>query len=185
MSTTEAPEHDVDVDVDPTEPVRKHRPRWKVATAVLALVCAAAMAATGGYMLLQHQQLQQEARERAEFAAAARQVVVTLMSIDFTNPEDAVRQILDNSADPFRAEFQSAAEDFVKVSRDAKVSTTATVNAVAVQEADAERAVVLVTASTTVADEKGAREAPQNWRLAVDLERDGDRITMSKVEFVP
>jgi Mce-associated membrane protein len=165
--------------------MNSQRPRWKTAVAVVALLCAATMATAGGLMLWQHQKLVQDERNRAEFAAAARQVVVTLMSIDFDNPEDSVRRIIDNSTDPFRTEFEAAAEDFVKVSKDAKVTTTATANAVAVDSATADTAVVLVTASSTVTDAAGAREEPRNWRLSVDLRRDGDQIKLSKVEFIP
>ena len=71
---------------------------------------------------------------------------MTLMSIDFNDPQAGIQRIIDNSVDPFRAEFQGAAEDFVKVATDAKVTTKATANAAAVQTATAESAVVLVSA---------------------------------------
>ncbi|PRC45060.1 hypothetical protein C6A85_97065 [Mycobacterium sp. ITM-2017-0098] len=143
------------------------------------------MVAVGGLLMWQHQKLLDDERNRAEFSAAARQAVVTLMSIDFDNPEGSVQRIIDSSTDPFRTEFESAAADFVKVSKDAKVTTTATANAVAVDSVTSDAAVVLVAASSTVTDEAGAQEAPRNWRLTVDLRRDGDQIKLSKVEFIP
>ena len=164
---------------------RKPRLRWKTAAAAGALLGAVAMIGVGGLMMWQHQKMLDDERNRAEFAAAARQVVVTLMSIDFDDPEASVRRIIDSSTDPFRAEFESAAADFIKVSKDAKVTTTATAGAVAVDSATADSAVVIVTAASTVTDEAGAREAPRNWRLAVDLRRDGDQIKLAKVEFIP
>lgn len=136
-------------------------------------------------MLRHHQRVQADERNRAEFVAAAKQVVVTLMSIDFNNPQDSVQRIIDNSTGPFRDEFQGAAEDFVRVSKDAKVTTKATVNVAAVESMTADSAVALVAASSTVTNAAGANEAPRNWRLTVDLQREGDQIKMSKVEFVP
>lgn len=161
------------------------KPRWTRLAAVFALIATIALLTAGGFMIKHQQDARAQDRARAEFAAAARQVVVTLMSIDFKNPQESVQRIIDNSADPFRQEFQGAAEDFVKVSQDAKVTTKATVNAVGVQSMTADTAVVMVAASSTVTNAEGAEEAPRNWRLMVDLTRQGDQIKMSKVEFVP
>ncbi len=159
--------------------------RRKRIVAVAALLCTAVMLAASGYMV--HAQRKAEAHQRntAEFTAAAKQVVVTLMSIDFNNPQDSVQRILDNSVDPFRAEFQGAAEDFIKVAKDAKVTTKATANAAAVESVTADSAVVLVSVSSTVTNEVGAVEEPRQWRLTVDLLRDGGQIKMAKVEFAP
>ena len=46
-------------------------------------------------------------------------------------------------------------------------------------------AIVLVAASSRVTNSAGAKQEPRSWRLRVDLQRDGDQIKMSKVEFVP
>lgn len=167
----------------PTRRVR--RPRWTRVASVLAIVGTVALLAAGGFMIKHQQDVTAQERDRAEFAAAARQVVVTLMSIDFNNPQESVKRIVANSVDPFRQEFQGAAEDFIKVSQDAKVITKATANAAAVESMTADTAVVLVSASSTVTNAAGAEESPRSWRLTVDLQRDGGQIKMSKVEFVP
>lgn len=172
-------------DGPPRSRPRRHRSRWTRVASALALLSTVALLAAGGFMVQQSRAVAAQASDRAEFTAAARQVVVTLMSIDFNNPQASVEQILDNAVDPFRKEFEGAAEDFVKVSQDAKVITKATVNAAAVESMTADSAVVLVSASSTVTNAAGAEEAPRNWRLTVDLQRDGDQIKMSKVEFVP
>lgn len=153
--------------------------------ALAALLCAATLLAVSGYMVKTQQGIQADERNRAEFVAAARQAVVTLMSIDSGSAQESVQRIIDNSTDPFRVEFQSAAEDFIKVAQDAKVSTKAAANAAAVESITADEAVVLVSVSSTVTDAAGAAEAPRSWRLTVDLKREGDQIKMAKVEFVP
>ncbi|MGE2834716.1 hypothetical protein [Mycobacterium sp. SMC-4] len=160
------------------------RLRWRTIAGSVALFCAAAMAATSGYLVWDHNRHLDEMHSRAEFVAAAKQVAVTLMSIDVNDAEGGVQRILDNSVDPFRSDFASAAEDFVKVTKDAKVTTRATANAAAVKSATAESAVVLVAATSTVTDANGVAEPPRSWRLSVDLRRDGDRIKMSNVEFM-
>jgi len=176
---------DQDADAPPRKQRRTRWPRWSRAASAVALLCSVALLAAGGLMIKHQQDVAAQERNRAEFAAAARQVVVTLMSIDFNNPQEGVQRIVDNSVDPFRQEFQSAADDFIKVSQDAKVITKATANAAAVESMTADSAVVLVAASSTVTNAAGAQEESRNWRLTVDLQRDGDQIKMSKVEFVP
>lgn len=159
--------------------------RWRHLATGAVILCACALLAASGFMLRQQQKAQADERNRAEFVAAARQAVVTLMSIDFNDPQGSVQRIVDNSTGPFRDEFLSAADDFSRVAKDAKVTTKATVGAAAVESMTPDSAVVLVSASSTVTNAAGADEAPRRWRLTVDLRREGDQIRMSKVEFVP
>ncbi|ORW66114.1 hypothetical protein AWC24_15810 [Mycolicibacter senuensis] len=174
---------------DPDAPrsarVRDLALNWGRPAAVAVVLGSCALLVLSALMIRQHQHAQAEQRNRAEFVAVARQVVVTLMSIDHNDAEGSVQRIVDNSTGPFRTEFQGAVDDFVKVSKDAKVTTKASVNAAAVESMTPDSAVVLVAASSTVTNAAGADDAPRRWRLTVDLQREGDQIKMSKVEFVP
>ncbi|WP_409427371.1 hypothetical protein [Mycobacterium sp. SMC-11] len=159
--------------------------RWgQLATAGIVL-CACVLLAASAWMLRSQRTAQADERNRAEFVAAARQAVVTLMSIDFNDPQGSVQRIVDNSTGPFRDEFLDAADDFTRVAKDAKVTTKATAMAAAVESMSPDSAVVLVSASSTVTNAAGADESPRRWRLTVDLRREGGQIKMSKVEFVP
>lgn len=71
------------------------------------------------------------------------------------------------------------------MARASKVITEVTVNSVAVESMTENSAVVLVAASSRVTNSEGANQEPRTWRLSVDLQREGDQIKMSKVEFVP
>lgn len=159
--------------------------RWRQMAVAAVAVCTCAVLAACAWMLTQQHEAQSHERNRAEFVAAARQAVVTLMSIDFNDPQGSVQRIVDNSTGPFRDEFLGAADDFIRVSKDAKVTTRATATAAAVESMTADSAVVLVSASSAVTNAAGADEASRRWRLTVDLRREGDQIKMSKVEFVP
>ncbi|MBU9762852.1 hypothetical protein FR943_03145 [Mycobacterium sp. TNTM28] len=136
-------------------------------------------------MVWDHQQVDREQQRRAEFAAAASQAAVTLMSIDSATAKDNVRQIIDNSTGGFKEDIESSAEDLVKAAQDSKASTKATAQAAAVQSMDADTAVVLVSSATTVSNTAGADQQPRNWRLSLTMVDDGSQIKMSKVEFVP
>mgnify|MGYP001115389248 FL=1 len=159
--------------------------RWQPVAAGVVVALTVALLAATGFMLWQHREAEQQRRMAAEYTAAARQGVVTLMSLNHANAEQDVQRIIDNSTGRFREDFENAAQDFVKVAKEAKVVTEVTVNAAAVEEMTDETATVIVSAVSTVTNEAGAKEDPRPWRLSVDLARDGDRIKMSNVEFVP
>ena len=151
----------------------------------LSLVCTAALITLSVLMVINHRHQAAEQQRRAEFAAAGRQSVVTLMSLDFNKAKDDVQRIIDNSTGQFRDDFKNQADDFIKVAQDSKVITEVTVNATAVESMTNDSALVLVSATSRVTNSAGAKQEPRSWRLSVNLQRDGGQIKMSKVEFVP
>jgi Mce-associated membrane protein len=181
-----------DVAEEPSKekPVRERR-RWrigrilKVLAAGIAFACTCALITLSVLMVKQHRDQAAEQQRSAEYAAAARQSVVTLMSLDFNKAKEDVQRIVDNSTGQFRDDFKNQADDFIKVAQDSKVITEVTVNATAVESMTNDSAVVLVSASSRVTNAAGAKQEPRSWRLSVNLQRDGGQIKMSKVEFVP
>ena len=158
-----------------------------VIVAVTTLLTAGLLGATG-YMVWQHQKAAELRRSAAEFTAAARQDVINLMSMDYTRAQESVQRVLDNSTGKFRANFDETADEFVKALQDEKIVTTATINDAAV-ELDSmtdESAVVMVSATSRREGRQAPKEQqqPQVWRVVLTLERDGDQIKMSGVEFV-
>jgi Mce-associated membrane protein len=186
----EAPHH---AEGSPTEPAddpssettrTTRRPRVSTLIAGVAIAVTCAFFGASGCMVWQHQQIMSEQQRRAQFAAAAPQAVVALMSIDSSKAESDVQRIIENSTGRFRDDFQSAATDFVKAAQDSKAVTKATVRSSAVESMTADTAVVLVTADTTISNSAGADQQPRNWRLSVDVTQDGGQIKMSKVDLV-
>lgn len=164
---------------------RPRRVRWRALGVGFAAVATIALLALSALMVVHHRQAQAEQQRAAEFAAAARQGVVTLMSLNFSTAKDDVQRIIDNAAGQFKEDFEASAQDFTTVAERSKVITEANVNATAVQSMTDDSAVVLVAATSRITNETGAKQDPRTWRLIVDVVRDGDRIKMSKVEFAP
>jgi Mce-associated membrane protein len=160
-------------------------PRASTAAAAVAILLICTLLAASGYLAWQHRQASQDRQRTAEFAAAARQGVVTLTSLDFNRAKDDVQRVIDNSTGSFKADFQSRADDFRSVVEQSKVVTKGTVNATAVESMTADSAVVLVAATSQVTNAAGARQEARAWRLSVTMTRDGGQLKMSKVEFVP
>jgi Mce-associated membrane protein len=163
--------------------------RWRLVLKIVAITVGvlgtAALVAASVYMVMQDRKADDAQRLNAEYAAAGRQSVVTLMSLDFNNAQDDVKQIIDNSTGQFKKDFEDQSADFVKVAQDSKVITDVTVNATAVESMSQDSAVVIVAATSRVTNSAGAKQEPRAWRLSVNLQRDGGQVKMSKVEFVP
>jgi Mce-associated membrane protein len=172
------------------EPVRERR-RWRLGrilkflAAGIAFACICALITLSVLMVKNHRDQAAEQQRSAEYAAAARQSVVTLMSLDFNKAKEDVQRIIDNSTGQFRDDFKNQADDFIKVTQESKVVTEVNVNTTAVESMTDDSAVVLVSASSRVTNAAGAKQEPRSWRLSVDVKRDGDQLKMSKVEFVP
>jgi len=164
--------------------------RWglvlKVVAMTLAVLGTAALITVSVLMVNQHRKAVATQQLDAEYQAAGRQSVVTLMSLDFTNAEADVARIIENTTGQFQKDFQEQQADFIKVAQDAKVITDVNVTATAVESMTPTSAVVLIAATSRVTNSSGAKQEPRAWRLSVNLERvDGGQVKMSKVEFVP
>lgn len=184
-------ERDTDTESEPaTEAVsRRGLTTAKLVAKSVAVIAAvlgiAALASTSAWIVVKHQQAERQRDLNADFAAAARQGVVTLMSLNFNTAEQDVQRIVDNSTGQFKEDFEARSEDFVRVAEESKVITDATVTATAVKSQTGDTADVLVSAYSTVTNEQGAKEEPRTWRLIVSMARDGDQLKVEKVEFAP
>jgi Mce-associated membrane protein len=180
---------DADEPVD-TEPTRRRRLKLpqiglKFVAAGLVILLSLGLFGAGGWMIWHHHQVVAEQQRSAEFVAAARQGVVTLMSLDFNHAEDDVKRIIDNTTGDFRKDFEGQAPEFTDVAKQSKVVTEATVNAAAVQSMTKDTATVLIAVTTRVSNVASKQQEPRSWRLSVDVARDGGQVKLAKVEFVP
>ena len=156
-----------------------------LAPLIAALATVALLAATG-YMLWQHHAAGQQRRQQAEYAATARQGVINLMSVDFATAKDTVQRVIDGSTGRFRSNFEETADDFVKAVQEEKIVTRAMVNDAAVESVDGDTAVVLVSATSERQGQQAPKDQqqPRVWRVVVTLQRDGEQMKMSGVDFV-
>jgi len=168
-----------------TEPARPSALAQTVAVAATTLVTAGLLGATG-YMAWQHHKSAQLRQSAAEFTAAARQDVVNLMSMDYNKAKESVQRVLDGSTGKFKANFDETSDEFIKALQDEKIFTTATVNDAAVDSMAGDSAVVLVSATSQREGKQAPKDQqqPRVWRIVLTLEREGDQIKMSGVEFI-
>lgn len=163
---------------------RLRRPRRATLISAAAVLCTVALLAVSTFMVLQHNRITEDQQRAAEFAGAARQVVLTLMSIEPAKAKEIVQHILDSSTGSFHDEFRRGADAFVKVTQSSKAATVATVQAAAVQSMTGDTAVVLVSARTALTGAASGQEQAHTWRLRLTMTRVGGHPKMSGVEFI-
>ncbi|ORV37796.1 hypothetical protein [Mycobacterium conspicuum] len=163
------------------------RPRLSSLAAILTIAVITSSLAATVYMVMERHDASQQRQRTTEFAAAARQGVMALTSLDCNNAKRDVQRILDNSTGSFKADMQKMADDFAKAVEESKVVEQGAVESVAVDLDSMTRdsAVVLVASKSDVTNAAGAKQDPREFRLIVTVVRDGGQLKMSKVQFVP
>jgi Mce-associated membrane protein len=135
-------------------------------------------------MMWQHRTTVHEQQLAAEFAAAARQSVTTLLSVDANHATEDFQRIIDDSTGDFKSQMSAMSSLMAKQTAESKVSSKGTVEAVAVESMSDNSAVVLVAARSDVKNADNTHRPPVVWRISVDLTRDGGQLKMSKVDFL-
>ncbi|OBF18510.1 hypothetical protein [Mycobacterium sp. ACS4331] len=158
---------------------------WHVIVAAAAAVALVALVAAGSFLVWSGHKADQQRAQEAEFAAAARQGVINLMSLNFNNGDADLQRLIDSTTGEFRADFEKSRDSFKAVMNESKVVTEANVRATAVEKMTDDTATVLVAATSQVSNTAGKQQQPRAWRLSIDVARDNGQIKMSKVEFVP
>lgn len=164
--------------------IRLRRPSRHAVGLLAVVVVVAACLAAGGYPLWQHYVLVSERQRSADFAAAARRAVVTLMSIDPDHAKENVQRMIDDTTGQLQSQLRVSSVSLVDQAREAKVVTKATVEEVAVQSMTDDSAVVLVAATSTTTNPDKTPRPPGRWRLSVHLERENGQLKMSKIVFL-
>jgi Mce-associated membrane protein len=151
--------------------------------AVVVAICAAL--ALSGVMLWQHRQVNAQRAHKAEFVTSASEGVLALLSIDYNHAKADVQKVIDHSTGSFRDDFTKGGDDFVKTAEQSKAVTVGKISAAALESENGDTGVVLLAASSQVTNSAGARQDPRAWRMSVTMTRDGGKLKMSNVEFVP
>lgn len=172
-------------DAAPAPKRRLRAPGLTAVAAGLVILVIAGLLSLTGLMVWQHRQVAAEQHRTAEYEAAARQGVVNLMSMDYTQAKESVQRVIDDSIGKFKNNFTDTAQDLIKALQDSKMITKVTVNNAAVESMDNETATVLVAATSHREGPNAPKEdqQPRVWRVVVTLEREGGQIKMSDVEF--
>lgn len=184
--TEDAGDDETSEDAGVPREIRRRRAksgRKAVAIGAGVAVVASSLGAIG-YMLQQHHIITHKRQLSQDYAAAARQAVTTLMSIDANHAKDDIQRIIDASTGPLKDQISVMSSLMLKQAEESKTITKVNVEAVAVESATDSSAVALVVAKSDVTDTDNKKRPPQLWRLTIEMVREGSQVKMSKVEFL-
>ncbi|MGO9154304.1 hypothetical protein [Mycobacterium sp.] len=162
----------------------RHPSRQAVALAAAILFSCTTLAASG-YVAWYHRHAAQERQRTAEFSAAARDAIVTMLTVNAATARADVQRFVDDTTGQFKVGILISAEDFVKAVEESKGSSKGSVQAVAVQSMTDDSAIVLVAAKSEVTKPGEAKPESRPMRIVVNVQRDGGQLRISRVEFVP
>jgi Mce-associated membrane protein len=153
---------------------------------VLALAVTTTVLLAGGTVLgLALHDHHRAERQRAEAVQVARQQVLNLTTLDHRRIDDQLDQLLGDSTGDFRTEFEAMVATFADTVRKGRVNATGVVAETGIVRIDEESARVIVASSAQVTNTAATAPESRQYRMAVDLRREGDRWLVSGMEFVP
>lgn len=169
----------------PSHRRRLHRPSRKALAAASAVVFICATLLASGCLAWHHQEVVRQKQRSAEFATAARNAVMTMMSIEPSKARDDMQRFADETTGLLRAGVLMGAEDAVKAVEQSNVSSKGAVQVVAVESMTEDSAIVLVAAKSEFTKPGAAKPESRSLRLVVSVQKDGGQFKISRVEFVP
>jgi len=161
--------------------------RWVPARAALVagILILATLAALTGFLGFRNVQSHRTGATRAEFLQVARQGAVNLTTIDWQHADADVRRILDSATGMFYENFAKRAQPFIDVVKQAQSKSEGTVVAAGLESVTDDAARVLVAMSVKTVNLGAQETTPRAWRMRIDVQRKGNDLKVSDVEFVP
>ena len=153
-------------------PVQGAGPAWAgVALAVVAGLVLVGLLVAIGFVSVKKVSLSNQVSERGCFLAAAEESMDLVLNVNDGNLDDQVAAILDGSTGAFQREFESGAEQYKTLVRDAKAESIGQVISSAVRENDDRKATVLVLGSRTVTNLNVETPLDEDYRAIIVVEK--------------
>lgn len=167
-------------------PVIAAAERSHVTLALIAgLVLVLALGGLTGWLGFRAYQSKQLDDQRKVFLQVGRQGALNLTTIDFEHADSDVQRILDSATGTFYDDFQKRAGPFVEVVKQAKSKSVGTVTEAGLETESDTEAEVLVAVTVKTSNAGAAEQQPRLWRMRITVEKMGDDVKVSNVEFVP
>lgn len=162
--------------------------RWRSTLglgAAVGTVTIIALAGLAGWLGVQAHQAHQANAQRESFLQVGRQGAINLTTIDFAQADSDVARILNSATGTFYDDFSKRSQPFIDVVKQAHSTSVGTVTEAGVESESGDQAQVLVAVSVKTSNAGAPEQNPRGWRMRIDVQKIGDQMKVSNVEFVP
>ncbi len=153
--------------------------------AVLGLVLVVALSALVGWLAVRTHRVAQVDERQSEIVQAARQGALNLTTIDWQRADADVQRILDSATGEFYDDFAKRSAPFIKVVKEAKSTSTGSITEAGLESEAGDSAQVLVAVAVKTSNVGAPDQQPREWRMRIAVQKVGDVMKVSNVEFVP
>jgi Mce-associated membrane protein len=127
----------------------------------------------------------QSAELRALYLQVGRQGAVNLTTIDWHHADADVQRILSTATGPFYDDFSQRSQPFIDVVKKVQSVSTGSVTVAGLESSTDTDAQVLVAVSVQTTTSEAPQQTPRAWRMRLSVQKVGNDVKVSNVEFVP
>ncbi|GCB00674.1 MULTISPECIES: hypothetical protein [Mycolicibacterium] len=165
---------------EPAKPKRVRR-----LAAVLGLVLVVALSALVGWLVVRTHRATDVDERQSQIVQVARQGALNLTTIDWQRADADVQRILDSATGEFYDDFAKRSAPFIKVVKEAKSTSTGSITEAGLESEAGDSAQVLVAVAVKTSNVGAPAQEPREWRMRIAVQKVGDVMKVSNVEFVP
>lgn len=153
--------------------------------AVIGLILVIALSALVGWLAVRTHRATQLDERQSQIVQAARQGALNLTTIDWQRADADVQRILDSATGEFYDDFAKRSAPFIKVVKEAKSTSSGSIVEAGLESESGDAAQVLVAVAVKTANVGAPAQDPREWRMRISVQKVGDAMKVSNVEFVP
>ena len=170
--------------VEPAGEPTKPKPVRRIA-AVAGLILVVALSTLVGWLVVRTHRATAVDERQSQIVQAARQGALNLTTIDWQRADADVQRILDSATGEFYDDFAKRSAPFIKVVKEAKSTSTGSITEAGLESESGDSAQVLVAVAVKTANVGAPDQQPREWRMRLAVQKVGDVMKVSNVEFVP
>lgn len=175
---------DADIGNEPDDLTATQQSGFRAAI-IFGLLTAIVLASLVGWLEYRAAQTHRTEQQRDRYLQAARQSALNLTTINYTRVDADVQRILDAATGTFHDDFQSRAQPFIDVVKQARSISEGSITEAGLESQDSDQAEALVAVTVKTSLAGSPDQQPRAWRMRIGVQSVGNTVKASHVEFVP